>query len=183
MKSATGGFGRVDCHNLCDNREGLIAILLHLAPRRRIILPMVQDSIHVLQVKGYKVTNPRRQVLDVIEKAQKPLSPCEIQGLLSKQGKHLNHVTIYRILDLFCRLNLAHKILSTGGFVKCDLGHKEGCHRFVVCRHCGVIQEFADSELCHEESKFAQNLGFHAEYHFSESSGLCSSCYESEENT
>ena len=138
---------------------------------------MVEDSIGVLQAQGYKVTKPRKWVLQALEEASKPLSPYEMQDVLQKQGKHLNHVTIYRILELFCRLNLAHRISSSGGFVKCGLGKKEACHRFMVCRQCGAIQEFADEDLCHEESKFAQNLGFHTEYHLSESSGVCSDCY------
>ena len=139
---------------------------------------MVQDSIRILQAQGYKVTKPRLRVLEILEGTQKPLSPYDIQRLLRQEGKYLNHVTIYRILELFCRLNLAHRVLSSGGFVKCGLGKKEGCHRFMVCRQCGAIQEFADEELCRGEDKFAQNLGFHTEYHLSESSGLCASCYE-----
>jgi Fe2+ or Zn2+ uptake regulation protein len=138
---------------------------------------MVQDSIRVLQTQGYKVTRPRRQVLEILEEAEKSLSPYDIQRLLHQQGKHLNHVTIYRILDLFCSLNLAHRILSSGGFVKCTLGTKEGCHRFMVCHNCGTTQEFVDQHLCLQESKSTQNLGFHTEHHFSESSGLCPNCY------
>jgi Fur family zinc uptake transcriptional regulator len=137
---------------------------------------MVQDSIRVLQTQGYKLTKPRRQVLAILNGAQRPLSPYDIQRLLKQKGKYLNHVTIYRILDLFCSLNLAHKLLSTGGFVKCTLGDKEGCHRFMVCQHCGAIQEFADKGLCQEENEFARSLGFHTEYHLSEFSGLCSRC-------
>jgi len=143
---------------------------------------VIQDSIRFLQAQGYKTTKPRRQVLEILEETQKPLSPYDIQRLLQKQGKHLNHVTIYRILDLFCSLSLAHKVLSGGGFIKCNLGHKEGCHRFVICRRCGFIQEFAARELCHEESKCARDLAFHTEYHLSESSGLCSRCYKSEKS-
>ena len=94
---------------------------------------MIQDSIQVLQARGYKVTNPRKQVLKVLDQAQKSLSPYDIQRLLDEQGKYLNHVTVYRILDLFCRLNLAHKVLSGGGFVKCVLGEKEGCLSFDGC--------------------------------------------------
>ncbi|MBN2186846.1 MAG: transcriptional repressor [Dehalococcoidia bacterium] len=138
---------------------------------------MVQDSIRVLQAQRYKVTKPRLQVLEVLERARKPLSPYDIQRLLRLKGKYINHVTIYRILELFCNLNLAHKVLSSGGFVKCGLGKKEGCHRFMVCRQCGAIKEFADEELCREENEFAQNVGFHTEYHLSESSGLCANCY------
>jgi len=138
---------------------------------------VIQDSVRILQAQGYKVTKPRLQVLEALEGAQKPLSPYDIQRLLRQEGKHLNHVTIYRILGLFCSLNLAHRVLSSGGFVKCTLGEKEGCHRFMVCHQCGAIQEFADEGLCQGENEFAQNLGFHTEYHLSEFSGLCSKCY------
>jgi Fur family zinc uptake transcriptional regulator len=138
---------------------------------------MVQDPIRVLQVQGYKATTPRKLVLQVLEEAQTPLSPYDIQRILRQRGKCLNHVTIYRILDLLCRLNLAHKMLSSGGFVKCSLDATEGCHRFMVCQQCGGIQEFAAEDLCQKENEFARNLGFHTEHHLSEFSGLCSRCY------
>jgi Fe2+ or Zn2+ uptake regulation protein len=139
---------------------------------------MVQESIRVLQAQGYKATRPRKLVLEVLEEIERPLSPYDIQEILHARGEYLNHVTIYRILDLLCRLNLAHKVLSSGGFVKCSLDAMEGCHRFMVCHHCGVIREFADKELCQEENEFALSLGFHPEHHLSEFSGLCSRCYK-----
>jgi Fur family zinc uptake transcriptional regulator len=139
---------------------------------------MVQDSIRTLQVQGYKATKPRMLVLEVLQETEKPLSPYDIQRILQTRGKHLNHVTIYRILDLFCRFNLAHRVLSSGGFVKCSLDAVEGCHRFMVCQDCGAIQEFADKGLCQKENEFAQNLGFHTEHHLSEFSGLCSRCHK-----
>ena len=138
---------------------------------------MAQNSIGVLQSRGYKATKPRKLVLEVLEKTEKPLSPYDIQGILRTRGKHLNHVTIYRILDLLCRLNLAHRMLSSGRFVRCSLGTGEACHRFRVCLDCGVSQEFADDGLCQGENEFAQDLGFHTQYHVSEFSGLCSRCY------
>ena len=133
--------------------------------------------MQILQAQGYRLTKPRKQVLGILEETQESLSPYDIQRLLRVQGEYLNHVTIYRILDLFCRLNLAHKVLSTGGFIKCSLGGEEGCHRFMVCHRCGAVREFADKELCQEENEFAQHLGFHTEYHLCEFSGLCASCY------
>jgi Fur family zinc uptake transcriptional regulator len=138
---------------------------------------MVQGSIRILQTQGYKATKPRRLVLDVLEKTEKPLSPYDIQRILRARGIYLNHVTIYRTLSLLCSLNLAHKVLSNGGFVKCSLDAVEGCHRFMVCQDCGAIQEFADKELCQEENAFAEDLGFYTEHHLSEFSGLCSRCY------
>jgi len=137
---------------------------------------VVQNSIRILQDQGYKATRPRRLVLEVLEEIEKPLSPYDIQGILRQRGKYLSHVTIYRILDLLCSLNLAHKMLSSGGFVKCSLDAIEGCHRFMVCQDCGAIQEFADKGLCQKENEFARNLGFRTEHHLSEFSGFCSRC-------
>ena len=138
---------------------------------------MWQNSIRVLQAQGYKATRPRKLVLEVLAETERPLSPYDIQGILRTRGKYLNHVTIYRILNLLCHLNLAHRMLSSGGFVKCSLDVGEGCHRFMVCQDCGAIQEFADEGLCQGENEFAQDLGFHTQYHISEFSGLCSRCY------
>jgi Fe2+ or Zn2+ uptake regulation protein len=139
---------------------------------------MAQDSIRILQAQGYKATRTRKLVLQVLEETERPLSPYDIQGILRTRGKYLNHVTIYRILDLLCRLNLAHKMLSGGGFVKCNLDAAEGCHRFMVCQDCGAIQEFADEGLCRGEDEFARSLGFHTEHHLSEFSGVCSRCHK-----
>jgi Fur family zinc uptake transcriptional regulator len=115
-------------------------------------------------------------VLRVLEEAQESVSPYGIQEILRKKGERMNHVTIYRILDLFCDLHLAHKVLLLNGFVRCSLGKKEGCHRFMVCRECGTLKEFADKALCEEEDEITQDLGFHTEQHFSEVSGICSNC-------
>jgi len=135
-----------------------------------------QRAIKVLRDNGYKVTQPRKQVLGVLDEAQEPVSPYEIQKILEEHGKHLNHVTIYRILDLLCDLSLAHKVLLLNGFVKCSLGKEEGCHRFMICRECGALTEFADKALCEEENEIARDLGFHSEQHFSEFSGVCNNC-------
>lgn len=127
--------------------------------------------------RGYKATRQRKLVVEVLDETANPLSPYDIQRILRGRGKHLNHVTIYRVLDLLCSLNLAHKMPSSGRFIKCSLNAQEGCHRFMVCQRCGAIREFADRELCQEENEFARVLGFHTEHHLSEFWGLCSRCY------
>ncbi len=136
----------------------------------------IYDELKVLRSRGYKVTEPRKRVLRVLAEAQRPVSPYDIQEILEGNGKHIHHVTIYRILDLFCSLNLAHRVSSLGGFVRCTLGAKAGCHRFLMCRECGAFQEFADEALCDEEKEIARDLGFYTEQHLAESVGLCYDC-------
>jgi Fe2+ or Zn2+ uptake regulation protein len=142
-------------------------------------MSQIHSALNVLRNRGYRVTEPRKQVLKVLDEEQRPVSPYEIQEILQQKGEHLNHVTIYRVLELLCSLNLVHKVLLVGGFVKCKLGEGEGCHRFVVCRQCGTLREYADKELCEEENAIAQEFGFRAEQHFSEFSGICSECVAS----
>jgi len=156
----------------------IIATMLHLTMCPHIMSVVIRGSIQILRTRGYKITKPRKLVLEVLGRAQRPVSPYDIQEILRQRGKNLNHVTIYRILDLFCHLNLAHRVSSSGRFVRCSLGKGEGCHRLMVCRQCGAIQEFIDRRLCREESELAQNSGFHTEYHLSESSGICANCYK-----
>jgi Fur family zinc uptake transcriptional regulator len=139
-------------------------------------MSQIHGALQVLHSRGYRVTEPRKRVLKVLADSQRPVSPYDIQKILEGNGEHLNHVTIYRILDLFCLLNLAHRVSSLGGFVMCTLGEKAGCHRFVMCRQCGAFQEFADEALCDEEKEIARDLGFYTEQHLAESVGLCYDC-------
>lgn len=140
-------------------------------------MSFVKHSTQVLRANGYKITRPRKQVIQVLNEATEPLSPYQIQDTLKRQGKYLDHVTIYRVLDSLSSLNLVHKVLSVGGFIRCALAEEEGCHRFLVCRECGAIQEFADKALCQKESEVAERLGFQAEHHLTEFSGLCLRCH------
>ncbi|MBM4447293.1 MAG: transcriptional repressor [Chloroflexi bacterium] len=142
-------------------------------------MAQIHVALEVLRSRGYRVTEPRKRVLKVLAEVQSPVSPYDIQEILQRKGEYLNHVTIYRVLDLLCFLHLAHKVLLVGGFVKCTLGEGGGCHRFVVCRQCGALREYADKALCEEENAIAQEFGFQAEQHFSEFSGICSGCMAS----
>jgi len=139
-------------------------------------MSQIHSALQVLRSKGYRVTEPRKRVLKVLAEVQSPVSPYEIQEILQQKSEYLNHVTIYRILELLCSLNLVHKVLLAGRFVKCTLGEGDGCHRFVVCRQCGALREYADKALCEEENAIAQGFGFRAEQHFSEFYGVCSNC-------
>jgi Fe2+ or Zn2+ uptake regulation protein len=139
-------------------------------------MSFTEYAVRALRDGGYKVTKPRKQVLEAIEKAAGPMSPYDIGRAMEGQGEHLDQVTIYRVINLLCSLNLVHKVFSRGGYVRCDLLEEEGCHRFLVCRGCGNLQEFRNEALCNQENQIAQKMGFQAEHHVTESSGLCKDC-------
>lgn len=135
-----------------------------------------EETQEILKNHGYRITQSRKTVIGVLDKANGPLSPYDIQKLLQEDRVELNHVTIYRVLDLLCSLNLAHRVVTKGGFMKCTLRGAEGCHRYMVCRVCGAVAEFSDSSLCRQENEVAEKMGFYAEQHITEFTGLCAKC-------
>ncbi len=139
-------------------------------------MSFTEHAVAVLRERGYKVTRPRRQVIEAIGRAEGAMSPNDIGRMMEDGGRHLDQVTIYRVINLLCSLNLVHRVFSRGGYVRCDLLEEEGCHRFLLCRGCGSLQEFRDEALCRQESEAARKLGFRAEHHVTESSGLCRDC-------
>ena len=136
----------------------------------------VRYSLETLRGAGRRLTRPRRLVVEMLGCQHGPASPYDLQRSLTERGERLDHVTIYRVLELLQRLKLAHKVLSVGGYVRCTLSDGNGCHGYLVCRSCGGLQEFANESLCHKEDEVAASMGFHAERHVSEFSGLCAEC-------
>jgi Fe2+ or Zn2+ uptake regulation protein len=136
----------------------------------------LEHSLGVLRSNGYKITRPRKKILDILNQVDKPLSPYAMQKILQDEGSYLDHVTIYRILELLSTRKLVHRVLSVGGFKKCTLTDEEGCHRYMICRICGDLQEFADKALCDMENEVARKYGFQTEHHLTEFSGVCSNC-------
>lgn len=136
----------------------------------------ITDTITALAANGHKITRPRRLVVETLGAATQPLSPYDIQDRLRAQDRHLDHVTVYRVLALLDRLGLVHRIFTSGGYVRCQLGPQEGCHHYLICRRCGSLREFADEALCAETGNVAARLGFYVEHHIAEASGLCASC-------
>ncbi len=49
------------------------------------VMSEFQRAIQVLRASGYKVTQPRKQVLRVLEEAQEPVSPYDIQDILEER--------------------------------------------------------------------------------------------------
>jgi Fur family zinc uptake transcriptional regulator len=124
-----------------------------------------------LKEDGYKITSAREDVIEILNKVTKPISPYEIQEELKKSGNDYKVITIYRILDLLSKLGLTHKIYSINGYMKCDSEHMHA-HKFLVCESCHDVQSF---DLGHHEQTKASDT-FKASKEINEVLGLCSKC-------
>lgn len=104
-----------------------------------------ERGVRVLKENGFRVTEPRRLILETLKRAVRPLSQLELKELIEKETQSTFDLTSsYRILETLENLGLVHRIYPNGTFIACH--HEEDCehlHLLLVCTHCGSIEEKA----------------------------------------
>lgn len=143
-----------------------------------------QRALKRLKEKGYRITLPRRRVVELLSRVERPLTPFEIKDQLAESGEPVDLVSVYRILECLDQNQLLHRIWSSGRVLKCDLDEERGCslkqhdhcHHSVVCRGCGRVEEVHCPDITPLQTKIAHEAGYLIESHYLEFSGLCPLC-------
>jgi Fe2+ or Zn2+ uptake regulation protein len=128
----------------------------------------------VLREAGYRLTQPRLAVLQVLQENDEGLNPEEIY----RQGKtiypSLGLVTVYRTLDLLAGLGLARRVHSGH---RCHSYASAGSDRhYLVCDRCHRVVEFPCDGLEDLIEGVRQHTGYTISDHLLELSGLCPDC-------
>jgi len=147
-------------------------------------LSYAEQALAVLKARGYRITRPRRRVLELLQGAEGALSIQEIKELLDRAEEPVDMVSVYRIVDCLEDNALVHRVLSTGKIRRCDLENEAHCHREqhdhchhnLICRECGSITELHCPGLDTLQDEVARQTGFHIEEHNLEFLGLCPRC-------
>lgn len=134
----------------------------------------IELSLQILKDSDYKLTGPRRAVLGVLATAEMPLSAYDIEERIP-ENIPINVVTIYRVLEVFEKLGIVHKIHTKEGYVRCDFEKQQGCHSFAVCEKCGRADEFLQL-ACDMEKSIPKELPYKSLKHLSEMAGTCNAC-------
>lgn len=144
-----------------------------------------ERALALLKQKGYRITKPRRLVLDILEKSDRSLSPYDIKDVLDAAGEHVDTVSIYRILECLEENHLIHRMLLQYGKVlrctledetHCHLHQSDHCHHFLICEQCGDIQEIHCVGLNSIVQDVTERTGFQVKHHHLEFVGLCPQC-------
>ena len=143
-----------------------------------------EQALSVLKKSGFRITKPRKLVLDILDKTTDGLSAYEIRDEIVILGEKVDIVSIYRIIDCLDKNQLIHKILSSNKIMKCQLKHEKNCalhsshhcHHLIICEKCNSVEEIhckgIDSIL--EEVQVESN--FKIKSHNLEFYGLCKEC-------
>ena len=136
-------------------------------------MPMT-DLTTELKKAGYKLTEPRRAVIQVLEANPDHLSHQQILDEARKITPKLGRATVYRTLDLLVSLKLIRPLYlgdATQRFI-----HATGNHHHLVCSDCGAIFEFDYCTVDQLAVELAEKYNFQIHNHLLEFQGLCGAC-------
>ena len=104
--------------------------------------PTRPNLLAVLEDRGHRVTNPRRAVVNLLDKKEEGFSAEELCGELPQVGR----ATVYRTIKLLLDAGVICKLALPDGAPKYSLARVEH-HHHVLCIRCGAVSEFRDATV------------------------------------
>lgn len=137
----------------------------------------VEEAVMSLKGQGVKVTPQRRGIIQVMARAERPLTVQEVYQQVKEAFPEMSQDTVYRTLDLLIRLQVAVPLhLADGQASKYELQDPESPHHHLVCLGCGESFCLQSCPLTHLAIPEAQDLKFTVKQHALEFYGYCEKC-------
>lgn len=139
---------------------------------------------NILSSHNYKLTSQREDILRVfVENRHRHFSAEELFAEVKKINPDVGLATIYRSLELFCRLDIIHQLDFDKTYKRYELNIQENHHHHHICLNCGKITEFNDEVLERFENNLEDHYNFKILNHRIKFYGVCDQCLrEKEEN-
>lgn len=138
---------------------------------------LVAEAEKALLAAGEQWTEMRSDVFAALAWRERPSSAYDIaEGVSAARGKRVAANSVYRILDLFVRTNLARRVESANAYVA---NSHPGCRHdciFLICDSCGKAVHIDDDRLTGALATAAHQAGFADVRPVVEVRGFCSDC-------
>ncbi len=129
--------------------------------------------------KGIKWTGLRELVFQHIATSHKPVSAYDLIESLSKEGKRLAPVSVYRILDVLQSAGLVHRLESRNAFFACMSAHESARQTVTfICDECQRVTEMDAPGAVRAIGEACEATGFYPRGTVMEVSGVCAECRE-----
>ncbi|WP_350343549.1 Fur family transcriptional regulator [Proteinivorax tanatarense] len=138
-----------------------------------------QRAYSLLESSGYKITNQRQTILEIILKnRQQHMSAEEIHEKANKINPDIGLATVYRALELFEELKILHKLNFGDGRSRYELWEEEHHHHHLICTSCDGVYEVAEDLLEVLEDRIEHKYKFNISGHQLKFYGICHQCQE-----
>ncbi|MFH1651606.1 MAG: Fur family transcriptional regulator [Chloroflexota bacterium] len=131
-----------------------------------------------LRQGGYRLTAPRRAVLEVISGTRESLTPALIYQKVRRSHPGIGLVTVYRTLEVLAGMGLLCEVRGGDSHHGYLVRRPEGHHHHLVCSDCGTVVDFTRCDLAKIEDKLERETGFKIKEHLLEFQGRCRRCQQ-----
>ena len=138
---------------------------------------LVKAAQNALVDAGEQWTDMRADVFAALAGRERPASAYDLaESVSSLRGRRVAPNSVYRILDLFVRTNLARRVESANAYIA---NSHPGCRHdciFLICEGCGQIVHIDDDKLTGALVAAAHQSGFADVRPVIELRGFCATC-------
>lgn len=131
-----------------------------------------EDSTERLEDTGYRLTAPRRAVIEAIAGANRPFTIEELSDRLPNIGR----ATVFRTIKLLQELDIVCRVPLEDGGIRYERSRSGHHHHHLICSECGSVTEFSDPVLDETIERSATTASFELDGHSAELYGRCASC-------
>ena len=130
-----------------------------------------------LKRKGFRLTQPRRAILDYIHDSGEHLTAEEIIDYVKGKHPHVNKSTVYRTLELLEKNECVYKSESAGSTIYHHA--EEGHHHHLVCSRCGKTVDCEEEIFKPVEKELKEKYRFRIDFRHMVMEGFCENCKKS----
>lgn len=120
-----------------------------------------QEILDTLRASGYRLTEQRRTLVDVLLQAEGPLTAEEVYRRALKAKVDANLSTIYRNLATFCEMGWLDSVPGANGERYYQIRTDEAQTMSVLCLDCGQLTTLASPPA--ELNEAVRGMGFNAQ--------------------
>jgi len=134
-----------------------------------------KNWLDCLKASGYRLTSPRRAVVETLANSQRALNATEIYDLAREQYPSLGLVSVYRTLEKLEELELIQRVHHPDGcqaFIAGFTGHQH----LLICQSCGSTEFFEGDDLEPLFERVARESGYQIADHWLQLFGVCTKC-------
>jgi Fe2+ or Zn2+ uptake regulation protein len=135
----------------------------------------IKNWLDILSEEGYRLTAPRKAVVEVVAAADHAVNPTEIYDLARQNYGRLGLVTVYRTIEKLEELHLVQRVHRPDD-CQAFIAKRPGHQHLLVCDDCGRVTHFSGDELGLLITEVQQDTGFEITEHWLQFFGLCKNC-------
>jgi Fur family zinc uptake transcriptional regulator len=137
----------------------------------------LQKAEAVCAQRKTRLTDIRRQVLEMVWQSHAPIGAYDILSLMNAGGGKTAPMAVYRALDFLMENGLVHRIASRNAFIGCaHMGEDHHAAQFLICHKCGTTAELESPTLTRALAEAVAERGFTIDSQIVEISGICPHC-------